>query len=639
VIRIALVGQPNSGKSTIFNHLVGYRAHTSNFPGTTVEFLESQAFIDGVRAEVIDLPGVYSLTSIDEAETQTRDYLLHHAVDVIFHVVDASLLSRSLELTLQLLEFGIPLVLCLNMEDEAKRKGIDIDAGKLAEILGVPVVSAIAVRGIGVKAAASRCVRAAREGQAPPLPKYSPDIEATIRDLEADVRRRSSETNHHSARLIAVKLVERDPHFVSYAEKDGSGLTELAQQLSKDFAARRGRTPDGVLAAERHARAMEIFESASTVGRPIIGLRDRIDAFLMHRTFGLIALGAILYGLFLFVFQVGALVEGPLIGLFDRSIELLAGALPEGGIAFAVVSGLIQGVGGALGIVLPYLVPFLIGLAVLEDIGYLPRAGYLADGLMHRVGLHGKSVIPFILGYGCSVPAVMATRILESKRDRFITAMLSTMVPCVARATIIFGLIGYFLGPHLAFLLYVVNLVVIAAVGKLLTRLAPSVTPGLILEIPSYKVPSLQVVANKVWLQVKHFLRVATPILIAGSVVLALLEAVQATRILNLAVSPITWALGLPISLGVTLIFGVFRKELSLVMLFQALGTTQVLTVLSAGQMMTFTLFVMFYIPCVATIAVLKRELGWRQTGLVVAATTAIALAIGLLARGIALAF
>ncbi|MFC2077470.1 ferrous iron transport protein B [Candidatus Bipolaricaulota bacterium] len=636
MIRIALVGQPNAGKSTIFNHLVGYKAHTSNFPGTTVEYLESEAFIDGARAEVIDLPGVYSLTSLDEAETRTRDYLLSRQVDVVLNIIDASLLSRSLELTLQLLELGIPLVVCLNMEDEARRKGIQIDADRLAKTLGVPVVPAIAVRGVGVKRTATAAVAAARAGGSSPSPTYGSDVEATIAAFEDEIRAASIQTAHHPARLIAVKLLDGDPHFASLASARDGGVAERAVQLSADLARRRGKTPEGVISAERHAKAMEIFEEVSTVGKPIVGLRDRIDRLLMHRTLGLFLMAAILYGLFVFVFKVGSLAEGPLIALFDRAIELLGTALPEGGLAFAAVSGLIQGVGGALGIVLPYLVPFLIGLALLEDIGYLPRAGYLADGLMHRIGLHGKSVVPFILGYGCSVPAVMATRILESKRDRFITAMLAVMVPCVARATIVFGLIGYFLGPHLAFLLYVINLIVIAAVGKALTVLLPSVTPGLILEIPSYKIPSPRVIASKVWLRVRHFLRVAVPILVLGSVVLALLEVVRATDVLNLALLPITWTLGLPVSLGVTLIFGIFRKELSLVMLFQALGTTQVLSVLSAGQMMTFTLFVVFYIPCVATLAVLKRELGWRQTGLVVAATTATALLVALLARGIA---
>ncbi len=414
---------------------------------------------------------------------------------------------------------------------------------------------------------------------------------------------------------------------------------ERAASISASLEKERGRSGEEVLSAERHAKAMEIFERVARVGRPTVGLRERIDAVLMHRAFGIIAMAAILYLLFLFVFKVGSLAEGPIISLFDRSIELLARAIPEGSILFAAASGMIQGVGGAIGIVIPYLLPFLIGLAVLEDVGYLPRAGYLADGLMHRIGLHGKSVIPFILGYGCSVPAVMATRILESRRDRFITAMITIMVPCVARSTIIFGLIGYFLGPHLAFLLYLINILVIAITGKIMTIIFPRVTPGLILEIPSYKIPSVRVVGAKVWLRIREFIVVAFPILIGGSLLLSLLEYAHLNRYLNLAVSPITWSLGLPLVLGVPLIFGIFRKELALIMLFQALGTAQVASALTPGQMMTFAVFTIFYIPCVATIAVLKREFGWGRTGLILAATTSIALITGLLTRGIAALF
>jgi ferrous iron transport protein B len=214
--------------------------------------------------------------------------------------------------------------------------------------------------------------------------------------------------------------------------------------------------------------------------------------------------------------------------------------------------------------------------------------------------------------------------------------MLTVMIPCVARTTIIFGLIGYFLGPHLAFLLYLINLIVIGVLGKLLTKLYPQATPGLVLEIPSYKIPSVRVVFAKVWLRIREFIVVAWPLLIVGSLALSLLEYARFDHYLNLGLLPVTWALGLPLGLGVTLLFGILRKELSLVMLFQALGTTQVATVLSAGQMMTFTLFVMFYIPCVATVAVLTRELGRSKTVLVLAFTTSIALVVALLARGIA---
>ena len=636
MIRIALAGQPNCGKSTIFNHLVGYKANTSNLPGTTVEYLKSTAMIGGRQAEIIDLPGTYSLTSLDLAEAETRNFLLTGEVDAVLNVIDASLLSRSLELTLQLLEMGIPLVVCLNMEDEARRKGITIDEKALEQKLGVPVISTIAVRGVGVKEVTARAVKVAHEKPAVPSPTYSNDVERVIDHLTTAVKEVLTNRSGFSPRLVAIKLLEGDPYFTKRIAAEGFTNHEETERLKGELTEIRGESGEGVLSAERHNLAMKLFEAVATVGRPTLGLRDRIDALLMHHVLGPLFFAAIMYVFFVLVFKVGALVEGPMMGLFDSSVDALAAVMNEQSLGFALLKGMIQGVGGAIGIVLPYLVPFLAGLAVLEDIGYLPRAGYLMDGLMHKIGLHGKSVIPFILGYGCSVPAVMATRILDSSRDRFITAMLSVMVPCVARMTIIFGLVGYFLGPTMAFLLYIINILVIAIAGKVMTKIFPRVTPGLILEIPSYKVPSVRVVAAKVWLRVREFIVLAFPLLIAGSLLLSFFEYIHWDYYLNLGFLPITWALGLPMSLGVTLIFGIFRKELSLIMLFQALGTTQVASVLSAGQMMTFTLFVIFYIPCVATIAVLARELRWKKTSLVLASTTGIALVVALIARGIA---
>jgi len=627
-LKIALIGQPNCGKSTIFNHLVGYKANTSNLPGTTVEYLRSEALVAGHHLEVIDLPGTYSLVPLDEAEAQTRNFLITEPIDAVLNVVDASLLSRSLELTLQMLELNVPVVLCLNMMDEARRKGIDIDVEALSQRLGIPVIPTVAVRGTGVQEAVAQTIRAAEGDQMPtPIP-YSADVEAAIHQVASQI-----ETGN--ARLLAIKLIEGDTYFHNLDSAQLPSLESTIAASQETIQSARGRPADQVISAERHAQAMEVFESAATVGPPIRSLRDHVDRFLMHRTFGLIALGAILYGLFFFVFKVGTAVETPLLGGFDRIVEWLASILPSEGLAFAAIAGLLQGIGGGLGIVLPFLVPFLFGLALLEDVGYLPRAGYLADGLMHRIGLHGKSIIPFILGYGCSVPAVMATRILENKRDRFITAMLAIMVPCVARTTIIYGLVGYFIGPHLAFLLYVINLFVIALSGKILTKLLPSVTPGLILEIPSYKVPSLRVIGAKMWLRIREFLRYAMPILVLGSVVLSLLEYFDVSQYLNAAVRPITWSLGLPMAVGLPLVFGIFRKELSLVMLFAALGTAQVASVLSSGQMFVFAVFTVFYIPCIATIAVLRREFGTPRTAIVIVATTGIALVVGLITRGI----
>jgi ferrous iron transport protein B len=627
-LKIALIGQPNCGKSTLFNHLVGYKANTSNLPGTTVEYLKSEALIAGKRLELIDLPGTYSLLPMDEAEAQTRNFLLSESVDAVLNVMDASLLSRSLELTLQVLELRIPTVVCLNMMDEARRKGIDIDPVALSEHLGVAVIPTVAIRGNGVHEAVSQTVRAAQQRQLPAATPYSSDIESQIQELAAKI-------DADQARLLAIKLLEGDTFFAARASAEHPEIEPAAEAARRTIERTRGRGADYVISAERHAQAMALFEASATVGPPIRTFRDHLDRILMHRVFGLMALAAILYGLFVFVFKVGTAVETPLNLGLQRSIDWLAAVLPAQGFAFAALRGLFQGIGGGLGIVLPFLVPFLFGMALLEDVGYLPRAGYLADGLMHRIGLHGKSIIPFILGYGCSVPAVMATRILENRRDRFITAMLSIMIPCVARTTIIYGLVGYFVGPQLAFALYVINLVVIALVGQWMPRLMPGATPGLILEIPSYKVPSLRVIGAKMWLRIREFLRYAMPILVAGSVVMSLLEHYDISRYLNAAVFPITWSLGLPVVLGVPLVFGIFRKELSLVMLFAALGTTQVAAVLTTGQMFVFALFTLFYVPCIATIAVLKREFGAWRTAAIVGATTGIALVVGVIARGV----
>ncbi|HDL85877.1 MAG TPA: GTP-binding protein, partial [Candidatus Acetothermia bacterium] len=241
MIRIALVGQPNCGKSTIFNHLVGYKANTSNLPGTTVEYMKSEALIAGKRAEVVDLPGTYSLTSTDEAEAQTRNFLVGGEFDAVLNVIDASLLSRGLELTMQVLEMGIPLVVCLNMEDEARRKGLTIDVDALSERLGVPVVSAIAVRGIGVKQAAASVMTVAKSHPDVPAPKYSSDVERTIEQLSPRVSSKLG-GGGFSPRLMAIKLLEEDQFFIDLACEGGFDEFDLVDQLRSQLAQSRGRS-------------------------------------------------------------------------------------------------------------------------------------------------------------------------------------------------------------------------------------------------------------------------------------------------------------------------------------------------------------------------------------------------------------
>jgi ferrous iron transport protein B len=327
-------------------------------------------------------------------------------------------------------------------------------------------------------------------------------------------------------------------------------------------------------------------------------------------------------------------MEAPLVAMFDGAIAALGARLPPETLLGTLAQGLVTGVAGGVAIVLPYLLPFLVGLALLEDTGYLPRMAYILDGFMHRLGLHGKSVLPLILGYGCSVPAIMSTRILESKNDRRITATLAAFIPCSARTVVIFGLVAAYLGPLWALGVYILNLLFVVVLGNVLARRVKGRSPGLILEIPDLSLPSPGTLAAKTWLTLKEFITIAWPLLIASSVVLGLLELIHADGFLNAVFSPLTVGiLGLPAVVGMTLVFGIMRKELTLVMLVQALGTSDPSTVMTTGQLLTFTLFVVFYVPCIATIAVMAKELGWKDTGWIVALTLVVAVAMAAAGR------
>ncbi len=612
-MRVALLGQPNSGKSTLFNALVGLRAVAANFPGTTVEILRGHAFLGGKPAEIVDLPGVYSLQAQDPAERAARDFLLQEKVDLIVNVVDSSVLLRSLSLTLELAELGIPMVVVLNMADEAEHKGLMIDKEKLAEILGAPVVSTIASRGIGLK----ELLAAIPAARVPKTPSYAPPLEEILAKLApgAQVDPRYA---HIPARAAAL---------FSLAEKE-----ELPKEVRERLSCWAERDGAMILADERAALAARIFREVTRVERAKPSLREHLDDVLMHPVLGYPFLILALFLLFFLTFKVGGALEGLILpgleALSEKAQEILGG-----GVFPKALAGALDGLFAGIGIAIPYLVPFYLLLALFEDVGYLPRIGFLLDGLMHRLGLHGKSVISFVLGYGCSVPAVLATRILEDERDRLITAALAVMIPCAARTVVIFGLVGRSLGPWFALGLYLLNILVVALGATLLARIFPATGPGLIMEIPPYRWPAPRATLGKTWLRLREFVKVAWPILVVSSFVLALAEALGWQPYLNAAARVFTWPLGLPPAAGVPLIFGVLRKELALLLLAQAVGTEDFAAVLSPGQMLTFTVFTMFYVPCLATVAVLFREMGGRRTLLVVLVTTGLALLLGLLAR------
>ncbi len=637
VIRsVALVGQPNCGKSTLFNALAGFKANTGNFPGTSIRYTRSLVSVGGQALEVVDLPGTYSLTPRDAAEEVTRRFLEQRRADAVIAVLDASVLSRSLELLLEVLEMGLPTVVALNMMDEARRKGVEVDPEALEARLGVPVVPTIATRGKGVVAVLLKALaQTMRPGPSRP-PVYDRDVEESLGRLAAEVPGGLAESLGRSPRSLAIRMLEGDTWEARRlaGHPEAAALIETAARERRLLGEMHGWPEDTVFASHRHALAVDLFEAVATVRpRRHPSRRERLDDWLMHPVLGLVLALLVFAGLFGVSFHFGNWLSAVVAGPFDRLLEAVAPGEGAGLWAF-LAQGFLQGVSGGVGIVLPYLLPLLLILSLLEDVGYLPRAAFLVDGLLHRVGLHGKSVIPLILGYGCNVPGIYGTRILESHRDRVLTALLVPLTACSARTVVILALVGATMGPGWALLVYGLNILVTALAARAMSALVPGQVTGLLMDIPSYRIPPVKAVAQKVWFRVREFLVQAWPILVVASMGLALLEWSGVEQGINRILAPVTSGLlGLPEVLGVTLFFGILRKELALVMTFQALGTQHPAQVMTPVQLLTFTLFLTFYVPCISTLAAQVREVGLRWTAVGVLVSTGIAVAVAFATR------
>jgi ferrous iron transport protein B len=632
---IIFIGQPNSGKSTLFNAIAGFKAETSNFPGTTVEHTHSKVNFEGNLLNIIDLPGTYSLNPSGEAEKVALSHLFVEKPELVINVIDASILGRSLEMTLELIELGYPLVVALNMMDLAEKKGIEIDCKKLEKLLGVPVVPTIATHGRGIKELLDAAMSVLRQGKSPTPISWSKDVEDKIVELEGLIP--ADFPVVENLRFTAVKMIESERLFFNKVLMEiNPSLKQSLDVIRGDLEERHNAPAYEVIAAERHHLAFKIFEESSEVRRKIkIGWLERVDDIIMHPLLGYVILILVFLAFFFIIFKIGNPLEEFLLNPLNDLRSYLSAQLGNS-LLFYLTEGLIQGIGGGVAIVLPYFIPLLFLMSLLDDIGYLARASFLMDTFMHRIGLHGNSVSPFILGFGCNVPAVVSTRILGSRRDRIITTLLIPFIPCSARTTIILALVAFYLGPFWALGFYIANIFLLGVLGRILSFFYKQPSPGLILEIPTLKLPSLKNMAKKTMVQLKAFIKFAWPILIAGSIVLALMQYFQLDKYVNVALSPLVEkALGLPQELGVTLVFGFLRKELSLVMMLQALGVSyqDLMNVITYQQLIIFVVFISFFIPCLSTVAIIWKEIGRKIALLSVALNTAVAVVISLVMR------
>jgi len=651
-LRIALVGQPNAGKSTLFHAVSSTSIDHGHLRGTDAAYQRCTVQIGMDEVELVDLPAMSSLQNLQGDDLEGLKYLLwgdsrplisaHESgeppapfsrPDMLIHIVDASTLLRHLELTLELIELGLPIVLGLNMMDEARRKGVQIDVELLEKELGIPVVPMTAIKGHGISRLFERAVQAVRE-KACPLPQPSGEhirrwgkMLSTAMD-RPDVHRAFSVPQ---AFLIR-QLKQADEYFCSELACHFPAVSAEVWDIRRQADASLPRPLAEEVAADYHHRAANLFNHVArlTHRSQTITWEDRMDALFLHPNWGLF--GSVgMFALVLFVvFEVSSGIDALTSARLAEFVSQWQPAGTLGVIGRAVADGLV----GLIGIVIPYMLPLVLMLVLLEESGVMQRVAFVVDRFFHYIGLHGKVAVPFLLGLGCNVPAIAATKSVVSGRDRVVASLLITFVPCSARSAIILALGGKYLGGIGIFGIFMLNLLIIALLGKLLVKRYPDISPGLIQEIPAYAIPRIKPVLQATWQRTSDILTIVTPLLVGGSIVLALLHHIGADYWINEALTPITvWALGLPVVLGVPILFGVLRKELSLLMIYQALGTFDVGAVLDWVQISTFLIFLMFYVPCISTFAVMLKVIGRREAVFSLALSIGVALIVSLVVR------
>jgi len=679
-LKIALAGNPNSGKTSIFNSFTGARQKVANFPGVTVEKRVGHRKYGKYDVTFIDLPGTYSLTAYSLDEKVARDYIIDEKPDVIINVIDGGNLERSLYLTMQLIEMGVDLVIDINMWDEVLESGIKIDTEKLSTLMGAPVLKTIGNRAQGINALLDTAILLAEDGeelhQHPPV-SYGPRLDDVVTNLSKEVSKCGNCTACHNPRWLAIKLLEGDPVIKQQClatAQDNQQLTKVLDESMTHLKSTSADDPEIIVTEGRYGYVAGIIREV--MHRPPtdrMKMSDQIDDLLTHRILGYPIFLLLMWLIFQATFVIG---QYPMAWIETAVAYIQSGVgqiIPDGALADLLIDGIIGGVGSVI-VFLPNIVILFLGISLLEDSGYMARAAFLMDKLMHFLGLHGKSFIPMLMGFGCSVPAIMATRTLESRRDRILTILMIPMISCSAKLPIYVLFAGAFFGAYagnVIFSIYLIGIIATILFARIFSRtiLKSDETP-FVMELPPYRRPTTWSVIIHMWERTRMYLKKMGGVILIASVILWLLgyfpkvdeysqdydrqieqlnlsnhpdseqaiselKAARATEDLQYSfigrlgniVSPLVAPLGFNWQMGISLIPGFVAKEVvvsSLGVLYflgedtdessesltQALQSPE--SSITHAAAYAFMIFILLYTPCLATVVAIKKEAGTK---------------------------
>jgi len=671
--RIVLAGNPNSGKTSLFNALTGSRQKVGNYPGVTVEKKVGQFAQNGALFRVLDLPGTYSLTCFSPEERIARKEIMNPPPDVVVVVVDSTNLERNLYLLVQVMEMGANTVLCLNMSDEARKAGQQLNVEQMSRLLGFPVVETIGHRAIGIEALKAAIVNAAQNPADPNRLVLGERLDAAISTVKPAIDQAAWRSLFvPGSKWLAIKLLEGDLEAIGWVQEnciDARPVLEASQNEADHLARETGLHPGLFIADARYGFAAGLLRETriNDMSANSRVISDKIDEILCHKTFGVPFFLFAMYAIFWLTFTVGSYPMGWIesgFSLFADGINLLFGEGSNSLLRSLLVDGIIGGVGGVL-VFLPNILLLFLGLAFLEDTGYMARAAFLMDNLLHRFGLHGKSFIPLITGFGCTVPGIMATRTLENERDRLTTMLVLPLMSCGARLPIYMLLIPAFFPQQLQapmlWLIYVIGIVLAAGLAWLLrSTLLMGEDAPFVMELPPYRLPTIKAVVNKMWERAFLYVRKAGTIILGISFVLWALSAFPTTqeyqvdreiaagsalseddaealrrtehlensmigrigRFMEPAIAPMgfDWRIGTAL-LGAFAAKEVFVAQMGIIMSVgeteEGLESLSQTLRRSYSRLVAFCLMIFLLIatPCMATVAAIRRESGrWKWT-------------------------